>query len=75
MGVDTLKVMALVLMLYKLKLAGINKRSIPLTSQMIKDQHRIGKYVFRLAMVSTSIDYIVAVPYSQHDQNLLPMGI
>jgi hypothetical protein len=66
---DTMFVMRLFYFLHKLKLAGLQRRSITAASTMVSNvQVHIPKYAIRLAIMNLSIDYLVGVKYRDGDE-------
>ena len=70
LGKDQKVIAAFATLLCKLGIAGFEKRSITAAASMFGVQ-KPGKYVFRLAIVSLSLDYLVMVPYHRSDKMLL----
>lgn len=70
---DTRSVMALVNLLYKLRIAGMEQRSLSYQRMVIQNPNvRLSRYVFKLAVVSLNQEYLVCVPYAKRDKSILP---
>lgn len=66
---DYSKIVAISNLLYKLNIAGFERRSItPFLHKIGLEPHINFKYVIRLAVVTTGIEYIVLVPYEKRDK-------
>ena len=59
-------IFALTHLLCKLNVAGIKKRHVTLAASMLG--RKPGKYVFRMAIVTTAVEYLVLVPWRDCDE-------
>jgi hypothetical protein len=72
---DQMMAVGLIIFLYKLQVGGLRKESISALSHMLTGGPgpNIPRLAFRMAIVNTSIDYLIGTTYAKHDSNI-PMG-
>lgn len=68
---DTARVICLMSLLMKLRIAGLQRRSITPSMAITASMPSIPKYAIRFAVVSLSIDYLVGVRFTNHDHTIL----